>query len=157
MPILTHSQPLLATHHWHGILQMSAVVYCGGAVLTYTCFGGPGSRGGASNGGSASSDGGGAAAPKGKAGAAAEEEIVPVPMGTLIHVTLTTPRILFALGIAGFLNPLYNFTYLVPLYLEHLGYTVVEIASLMSALPLGSTLGIIWAGLFWDRMKEKAK
>ena len=83
--------PLLVSLHWHTILLISGMVYCGGSALTYAVFSA------ASQTASASST-------------TAPADRNMASMATLLHVTLTTPRILLALAIAGVLNPAFNFS-----------------------------------------------
>jgi hypothetical protein len=84
---------MLAKQHWHTILVVSGVVYGCGAALTYSCFGGKPDHTERTATGSKQDV-------RGVNGTGLKVQHV-ASMTTLLHVTVTTPRMLLALGIAG--------------------------------------------------------
>jgi hypothetical protein len=144
--------PLLGKFSWQRIIQIGAGGYLAGTALAAALCGPPGR---------ASGKGDGAIA---YTGAAAKPAPAPTPakkvasMATLLRVCATNPRVLLIFGQSTLLNPLFNFSYLLPLFLvQAKGYTAGAAAAASGALPIGATASIAVATLFWDRTKEKGR
>jgi hypothetical protein len=89
---------------------------------------------------------------------ARHEAAEPVSTLQTLKVLLTTPKMLMAFTINGFINPLFMFATMLPLYLvQALKYSPADVARVSSGFPLGATISVALATAVWDRMSSAGR
>jgi sugar phosphate permease len=149
--------PMLASMPWPRLIQIAAAVYGASTITVITLCGKPKRKAADATLAAPSR----VAQPQPTAPAKKKEEKKAkkiASMGDLMHVFVGSPRTLLAFGIATFLNPLFNFQSVLPLYLtQGVGMTGSAAAAMASAFPMGAMSSILGYGLVWDKLAGKGR